>query len=287
MFASNCRPRKTCRDRSSSAFNPAARLRKLVFNLEKPSSASIVARRRALPMSKRPSPMSRRDRTRWCWYGVTAAVPSACFTQAAAPRASPQPTRRARSNSVPFLHWMQQDSRSQFGPPRVVNLAYHASDETGGRYGSLHQVRRRITRHGSVLPKMWSTARRAPNEPRLSAAYATLPAGHGWPLRERCRHVELCSRMADRHHLLPDRQATLRALPCRSIHRDLWRAEYHPQGGGNNVRTWLGVRWIQPVRRHRPLRRLWFWDNAAEPNRTCDVRPICLLYTSPSPRDGL
>ena len=36
---------------------------------------------------------------------------------------------------------------------------------------------------------------------------------------------------------------------------------------GNHVRIWLGVRRIQPVRRRWPLRRLWYRNNAVEPDR--------------------
>src|SRR5450755_3945309 len=116
-------------------------------------------------MSKRPSPMFPKDRTRWCWYGVTAAVPSACFTQAAAPRASPRPHEGHGANPCPSFLSTHRGG-SQISLPSAVKLAYHASDETGGKYGSLHEVWRRITRYCSVLPKVWTAARYAANEPR-------------------------------------------------------------------------------------------------------------------------
>src|SRR5271166_4256188 len=187
-------------------------------------------------MSRRPSPMSPKDRTQWCWYGVTAAVPSACFTQAAAPSIlSPTNTKGTEQfRALPLL-----DTRrvgSQIGPPPAFKLAYHASDEIGGRYGSLHEVRRRITRHSAVLPELRPAASSAPARHRVSARHAAVSASHGGPFGERCRHRELRARLADRHHLLFDRQPPLCALPRRPIHRYLWGAAHHPHRTGHDVR---------------------------------------------------
>src|ERR1019366_920955 len=148
------------------------------------------------------------------------------------------------------------------------------SSDLGGRYGSLHQVRRRVTRRRAVLSEVWSTARRAAVQPWVPAPVAALSDSHCWPFRERRRHFELCPRLVDRHHLLPHRQTALRALPCRAVHRGLWRIEYYSAVSGGHVRTGLGVWRIQSVWRLRSFRRLWYWNHTAKSDRTSDVRAL-------------
>ena len=81
--------------------------------------------------------------------------------------------------------------------------------------------------------------------------------------------VQLCWRAHD--------QAEFREVPMKPQGNDVWEASFSPPSPGRYVYT--AVAWVDPFDS-------WRYEMARRVD-AADLRVACLLYTSPSPRDGL